>query len=352
VKAIGKADPAKACPEALVSPTAVASGGTADPATEQPVRAEVAIPRPPAPSPVGELRLGKETITKEDLARLEESSLLNDSLMNFFICLVKDYLLPDAPPAEHTHVFNTRFFTQLTGRGAASGEEGWENVRTWTKRVSSVLGHRCLLVPINDATPACHWWLAAVALPRAGGSQPGRIFLLDSLPPLAAAPEREEAHSRAVRFLRGYVAREDEEERRKAGGEANEKPGACSRRPGPSLRRLPCEVSEAPLQENGSDCGVFVLELCAEFLSRGAEDGLACLGRKGSDGPRGWFGQRKATWRRKVLRDISSALWVEAEKQSHAGVAELLGGPCKQTPLLKQLLCMWSSAPPAEGDPA
>lgn len=259
--------------------------------------------------------------------------------MNFFLRLIKDYLLPDAQSAAEMHVFNTRFFTQLTGRGAASGEEGWANVRTWTKRVASVLGHRCLLVPINDAMPACHWWLAAVVLPGAEAAGAGRIFLLDSLPPLAGPAEREEAHSRAVRFLRGYLAREDEEERRRAGAGAE-----GPRRAG--LRRLPFEAAEAPLQENGSDCGVFVLELCAELLARGA-GAAAGLGLGGAGGPRAWFGQRRVAWRRGVLRAVAAALWAEARARGCADVAELLGRGAG-APALGRVLELWTSAPPAD----
>lgn len=324
-----------------------------------------AAPAAAAPLPAGarlasagpELRLGRERLAASDVARLEEAMFLNDSVINFFLHLLVRYIAPCVQPAQ-THAFSTQFFAQLTGRGVASGEEGWENVRTWTKRVPDLLGHRCLLVPINEATPACHWWLVAVAMPGLveprgsglGPPAPGRIYLLDSLP--SQEPEREEFRCRVIRFLRGYLAREEEEERSRAAscGEA------LRLRAGPPLRRLPCEVVDAPAQENGADCGVFVLELCGELLLRGAAQGTADLARRGPHGPRGWFGQERASARRASLRAVAAALAAEAGRRGCEDVAALLGGPAGPSgeaaepgPLLRQVRELWALPCRGEG---
>ena len=106
--------------------------------------------------------------------------------------------------------------------------------------------------------------------------------------------------SRVIRFLRGYLAREAKECRAaspdraalpNSNGAPPVKPAARREGPaGPSLRRLPFVVAEAPMQENGVDCGVFVLELCAALLARG-EAGVRELALRGPAGPTRWFAQ-------------------------------------------------------------
>jgi len=273
-----------------------------------------------------ELRLGRQALSERDRSRLEEGFFLNDSVMNFFIQLLTRYIMVSDRSRE-VHIFSTQFFTQLTGRGVASGQEGWMNVRTWTKRVPDVLGHRCLLVPINEATPSgCHWWVAAVELPAAAGATEGpkigRLFQLDSLP--SEEPEREEFRSKVIRFLRGYLQKEDEQ--RRSGGSTA---ASTSSAVGPPLRRLPFEVSDAPEQENGCDCGVFVLELCAELLRRGGECGEL---RGSGAGPKAWFGQQRASARRRVMREVAALLVEEAELQGCSDVATLLGEPSAVSP--------------------
>jgi len=257
-----------------------------------------------------ELSLGKEVLHQRDRDRLRDGYFLNDNVMNFFLHLISRYIVP-RDTANQVHVFSTRFFAQLISRNVSSGKEGWANVRNWTRKID-VLSYRTLLFPINEETPAgCHWWLAVVELPR--GEQAGRLYLLDSIP--SEEPARESFRMKVVQFLRGYLQREFEE-RANVEGRSN----------WPPLRRLPFEQSAAPLQENGCDCGVFVLELSEELMRRAgcceelrsSTGSHALLGHAGHEheetedgsvtGAQAWFDQTRASARRQAMRDVSKLL--------------------------------------------
>ncbi|CAK0793078.1 unnamed protein product [Prorocentrum cordatum] len=65
--------------------------------------------------------------------------------------------------------------------GAASGDEGWENVKGWTKRVA-LFSYRYLLLPVNSVTVSSvrHWWLAVVKLRGPSGRMAPSVVWLDS----------------------------------------------------------------------------------------------------------------------------------------------------------------------------
>ncbi|XP_071368436.1 sentrin-specific protease 7-like isoform X1 [Centroberyx affinis] len=111
---------------------------------------------------------GGITVTMEDLQCLDSGQFLNDVIIDFYL----KYLLQNAPAAvaERSHIFSSFFYKQLTRRDNAS--EGSTNdscqrqrrhqrVKTWTRHVD-IFKKDFLFVPVNQEA---HWYLVVICFP-------------------------------------------------------------------------------------------------------------------------------------------------------------------------------------------
>ncbi|XP_045072588.1 sentrin-specific protease 7b isoform X2 [Coregonus clupeaformis] len=120
------------------------------------------IQYPPLPSK------GGITVTTEDLDCLDSGQFLNDVIIDFYL----KYLLLERAPgplAERCHVFSSFFYKQLTRRDTSLEEEAaipardrrHQRVRTWTRHVD-IFNKDYLFVPVNHQA---HWYLVVICFP-------------------------------------------------------------------------------------------------------------------------------------------------------------------------------------------
>ncbi|XP_029968484.1 microtubule-associated protein futsch isoform X2 [Salarias fasciatus] len=300
---------------------------------------------------------GGITVTMEDLQCLDNGQFLNDVIIDFYL----KYLLQNAPAsvAERTHIFSSFFYKQLTRRDNASEggssescqrQRRHQRVKTWTRHVD-IFQKDFLFVPVNQEA---HWYLVVICFPgldeprfeeRAGPESrdeaeesPGQEGAAgrtssgdaaDSPPPLSCSstastqPEKAQEHAtkdfilspvncteltcevktvckrpsilimdslklslheRVVKLLRDYLQSEWEVRR------------GSSREFGPDqMKSSHCKV---PLQDNSSDCGLYLLQYVESFL----KDPVVhfelplCLER--------WFPRQQVRRKRDAIRDL------------------------------------------------
>jgi len=231
------------------------------------------------------------------------------------------------------YVASTFFFQKLTSGGVESGEEGWQNVRRWTRTLpGGLLSQKFVLVPINEDN--IHWWLAVVCHPlkalepEAGDEvktteawkQP-RLVCLDS----AQEPPPK---GRTTFFLRGYLWREWLERHQGASG-ADASRDAMRDKVGKLLKGVEADV---PKQANSFDCGIFIIEYLLHLLQ--SKSALCALGLASHTH---WFGQESVSHRRKQLRMVAQRLIAEGIRQSESDVGRLLQDEELRSSIVKTL---------------
>uniref|UniRef100_A0A8C3AGR0 Ubiquitin-like protease family profile domain-containing protein n=1 Tax=Cyclopterus lumpus TaxID=8103 RepID=A0A8C3AGR0_CYCLU len=104
---------------------------------------------------------GGITVTMEDLRCLDTGHFLNDVIIDFYL----KYLLLNASAAvaERTHIFSSFFYKQLTRRDNASEgrQRRHHRVKTWTRHVD-IFKKDFLFVPVNQEA---HWYLVLICFP-------------------------------------------------------------------------------------------------------------------------------------------------------------------------------------------
>ncbi|KAL2002850.1 hypothetical protein VTN02DRAFT_5747 [Thermoascus thermophilus] len=187
--------------------------------------------------------LSGDPLTKRDLATCyTRMAWLNDEVINAYLALIVDYLRRSSGNSGRNvrpkfHAFNTFFFSNLRDRG-------YESVRRWASRAKiggeNLLSVDTVFVPVHNSA---HWTLMVIR-PSAR-----TIEHFDSLGSLSIAHV-----NKAKEWLRGEL--------------------------GPLYKDEEWSVlpSASPQQDNGSDCGVFLLSTAKavavglEPLSYGAAD--------------------------------------------------------------------------------
>nr|XP_043874992.1 LOW QUALITY PROTEIN: sentrin-specific protease 7 [Solea senegalensis] len=267
---------------------------------------------------------GGITVTMEDLQCLDSGQFLNDVIIDFYL----KYLLHNvsADVAKRCHIFSSFFYKQLTRRDNASEggtsescqrQRRHQRVKTWTRHVD-IFKKDFLIVPVNQEA---HWYLAVICFPGLdkprveawpGTESDGRIQSVDQdetqiskspdhsaeTPPIlnhsdTAATETEKTkdevtkapppgpvkctqktyqkntvckrpcilimdslkislHERVFKLLREYLQSEWEVRQ-------------CSTREfgHDQMKSSHCQV---PLQDNSSDCGLYLLQYVESFL--------------------------------------------------------------------------------------
>ncbi|XP_052446615.1 sentrin-specific protease 7b isoform X1 [Carassius gibelio] len=124
------------------------------------------IQYPPPPSK------GGITVTAEDLECLKDGEFLNDVIIDFYL----KYLLlerADKDVAERSHIFSSFFYKQLTRKNTSRPEETGstgpysrhQRVRTWTRHVD-IFSKDYLFIPVNQEA---HWYLVVICFPGLEG---------------------------------------------------------------------------------------------------------------------------------------------------------------------------------------
>lgn len=252
---------------------------------------------------------GGITVTMEDLQCLDIGQYLNDVIIDFYL----KYLLQNASEtvAQRSHIFSSFFYKQLTRRDNASEggnsescqrQKRYQRVRTWTRHMD-IFSKDFIFVPVNQEA---HWYLVIICFPGLedsktesfqnqdevqGSESPNDnavnksetaetglsnankedapkdagsgcvncteqtcqrktvckrpcILVMDSL--------KRSAHERVFKLMREYLQSEWEARR------------GSSREFGPDqMESSNCQV---PLQDNSSDCGLYLLHYVESFL--------------------------------------------------------------------------------------
>ncbi|XP_032412106.1 sentrin-specific protease 7-like isoform X5 [Xiphophorus hellerii] len=270
--------------------------------------------------------IGRMTLTQEDLDCLDAGEFLNDVIIDFYL----KYLLLEGvggTVAQRSHVFSSFFYKQLSCRRAAGESDApsvpdhhtrHQRVKTWTRDVD-IFSKDFLFVPVNKAA---HWFLVVVCFPGledvrteeflsgAGGSERAAAEPRprSQLPPLRVVrlqcsllgcqkktvtkrpcilvmdSLKLSSHDDVCRLIRGYLQVEWEVRRK------------TRRLFAPaSMRSCTCSV---PQQDNGSDCGVYLLQFAESFLQNPVVDFDPPLRLEG------WFPRQQARQKRNEIRSL------------------------------------------------
>ncbi|XP_031436764.1 sentrin-specific protease 7 isoform X2 [Clupea harengus] len=274
-----------------------------------PVRRLIQFPPPPCKGAIG--------VTTEDLECLDSGQFLNDVIIDFYL----KYLLVERTPKEFVekcHVFSSFFYKQLTRRDNANEDSTsttaehrrHQRVKTWTRNVD-IFSKDFLFVPVNQEN---HWYLVVICFPgleepqceafqgpavvRASGEEgsseaPPEPQAQEASPDAPAPSEADREtmepieessssppdctektckrpkvckrpcilimdslklsiHKRVVKLLREYLQVEWEVRR-----------GVCRDFSPEVMVGSSCKV---PLQDNSSDCGLYLLHYAETFL--------------------------------------------------------------------------------------
>lgn len=173
-------------------------------------------------------RFGAE-LTRRHLSCLQPDEWLNDEVVNCYMRLLQE------ESDGRLWCPNTFFWPKLQDGGYAA-------VQRWSRRAAMDMGSlEAIIIPLH--LDGCHWALAVVHVPEQ------RLAYFDSL----GLPPPEALEPRLAEFMRGEMCSKPALALR-----AGHKETAPFR----SVWKLKCQKNEAwqmSLQENGSDCGVFML---------------------------------------------------------------------------------------------
>ncbi|XP_067300044.1 sentrin-specific protease 7 [Pseudorasbora parva] len=125
-----------------------------------PARRLILFPPPPSKRAI--------TVTTEDLECLDSGEFLNDVIIDFYL---KYLMVQKSPRASvlRSHVFSSFFYKQLTRRDNANEDSTstpaqvrrHQRVRTWTRHVD-IFDKDFLFVPVNQEA---HWYLVVICFP-------------------------------------------------------------------------------------------------------------------------------------------------------------------------------------------
>ncbi|XP_044170152.1 uncharacterized protein LOC122954217 isoform X1 [Acropora millepora] len=271
----GSGDP-KPTVNILAASTAIDNQGNQD-------RVIATFPDPPSQNRV--------TVLQMDLDTLEDGQELNDAIIDFFVLYTSNHV-SDKDAIDKCHFFSSFFYTKLServvkGKGLVlpSDHERHSRACSFTRRVD-VFKKEFLFIPVCRSG---HWFLLLVhnlpLLETRGANQQTRsfIFVLDSIAwSNRSIPSPREHEAEMIRsFLRcEWVAK------KRSTLQVDEK-------------SLPLVYPKVPQQDNGYDCGVYVLLFLTEFLQRKLP-----VAQLLSDEVLQWYDQGSAVHLRLKIREI------------------------------------------------
>jgi len=209
------------------------------------------------------------TVAIQDYVTLEDDTFLNDIIIDFYLTHLKHNILPSEDRGR-VHIFSTMFYKALlrlpkknakkvasfeTDPALSTPEKRHRRVAGWTKRMD-LFTKDLLIFPICENS---HWYLLLVV-------KPGLISLpvdseerqLKGEPFVIVLDSLGRSNDRAVINIWLYLACEWE---KKYGG--NEEADAFNFYAGPFKSACPMK----PHQQNGSDCGIYLLHYVEKIFS-------------------------------------------------------------------------------------
>ena len=191
------------------------------------------------------------TLTKEDLEFLRPDTYINDSIVEFYMLYLGHEVVPKGEREDY-YFFSPFFFSRLKDVNV----KDLNRLERWTKDLC-IQKRKFLIMPIHMPE---HWCLSIICLQKGvfkGMEDKQCILYFDSLGPLA--------ETRTERKIRRWV----EYELLKSEGRANEfkiNEQSCF-----SREEVPFFSLDLPLQQNFTDCGLFILHYAELFITKRPE---------------------------------------------------------------------------------
>jgi len=253
-------------------------------------------------------------ILHSDLQRLAPLEFLNDTLIDFYIKYIQRPEALRSDGKKRFHFFNSFFYKKLSD--VASGQRkkvntDFSKLRKWTKG-TNIFEKDYLFVPIHDNL---HWSLAVICFPGAddGGSGSERCIIhLDSM--------THGHNSQAVfRLLRSYLEAEWKHSVESGAFGDDESIHTLQTL---TAEKIAAKKVQVPLQENESDCGLFLLRYIEKFVEKAPRTlRLSDLDSPGLFG-REWFPPAEASNLRFVINQLLQELFEQEEKEATASAID------------------------------
>ncbi|KAG0566225.1 hypothetical protein KC19_7G047300 [Ceratodon purpureus] len=237
-------------------------------------------------------------ILPTDVKRLDPLEFLNDTVIDFYIKYIQRDEFLSLEGKQRFHFFNSFFYKKLSEVVSSQKKKGgadFSKLRKWTKG-TNIFEKEYLFVPIHDKL---HWSLAIICFPGCdkGNCSERCIIHLDSMT---------HGHDcqRVFRLLRSYLVAEWKHSVDAGDHEGDECPHTVQ-----NLKNddIPCRKVPVPLQDNESDCGLFLLHYIQKFVEHapktmkpsdldGNWEGLGVFGRE-------WFHSSEASSLRTSIQE-------------------------------------------------
>ncbi|KAH9560680.1 hypothetical protein CY35_06G119500 [Sphagnum magellanicum] len=251
-------------------------------------------------------------IVHSDLLRLAPEEFLNDTVIDFYIKYIQRPEALTLEDKKRFHFFNSFFYKKLSevirGKKKKGGGD-FLKLRKWTKGMN-IFEKDYLFVPIHNSL---HWSLAIICFPGADGdlqsSSECCIIHLDSL--ITGGHKSQGVFN----CLRSYLVAEWKY-RRELHKDIEDL----------SVKTLPLKAEsirgrrvQVPLQDNESDCGLFLLHYIELFVKDAPSTFRLCdLDSRDLFG-RSWFPSEDASGlRASILQHLESLFQKEASLSSHS----------------------------------
>uniref|UniRef100_A0A8C1Z105 Si:dkey-100n23.3 n=1 Tax=Cyprinus carpio TaxID=7962 RepID=A0A8C1Z105_CYPCA len=250
---------------------------------------------------------GAITVTTEDLECLDSGEFLNDVIIDFYL---KYLLVERAPQAsvDRSHVFSSFFYKQLTRRDNANEDSTstpaqvrrHQRVRTWTRHVD-IFDKDFLFVPVNQEA---HWYLVVICFP---GLEVPQYVKRDGRDPVQG--DGGEGLGEPEGEIHGENRSNNDEDKGKISQSVKKvsfeklylqvewetKRGGYRDFSADHMVGSHCAV---PLQDNSSDCGLYLLQYAESFLKDPVVDFELPLRLER------WFPRQQVRGKREEIRDL------------------------------------------------
>uniref|UniRef100_A0A8C1PPF1 SUMO specific peptidase 7b n=1 Tax=Cyprinus carpio TaxID=7962 RepID=A0A8C1PPF1_CYPCA len=199
---------------------------------------------PPPPSK------GGITVTTEDLECLKDGEFLNDVIIDFYLkYLLLERVVKDV--AERSHIFSSFFYKQLTRKYTSSPYRRHQRVRTWTRHVD-IFSKDYLFIPVNQEA---HWYLVVICFPS--------LERPECVPWRNKGLVSQDGSQTAKASSAGDCQRGPTQTHQYLQVQWEVRKGSAQAFTRESISGSLCRV---PLQDNSSDCGLYLLQYVESFL--------------------------------------------------------------------------------------
>lgn len=188
-------------------------------------------------------------ILASDIQRLDPLEFLNDTIIDFYIKYIQTEFL-SLEGSRRFHFFNSFFYKKLSGVVGKKKKKkvaDFSQLRKWTKGIN-IFEKDYLFIPVHDKL---HWSLAIVCFPNHGpGNASGCERCILHLDSMTCGHDS----GTVFRLVRRYLMAEGAEM------EGDESIKTLT------FNGIPVRKVQVPLQENESDCGLFLLHYIRKFV--------------------------------------------------------------------------------------